>query len=389
MIEAKTISILEENDRRAGELAWLELHDVMDGAPDWVIVFVAGNKDATQVMAGFVEKKPSKTRVLGCSSFAEIGEEGGLTRSVTAMGIRLGGDVEAEGFLVEGLSGREREGGKELGEQAKAFGPKFLILLADGLINTDRLLSGLQDTLGETFPIVGGMAIDDGKFERAYEVLDHRVISGGAVALGLRGKVELVAGARSGWMPIGATRTCTKVENGDTVLEIDGRPSLDLYLEYLGPKASEMPRVSADFPIAIVGGITASKGMLGDGESIACLRAVKAVDEARRALVFGGDIPEGAKIRMTRGTRDDVIRGANDVGAEVVRSLPNPSIAFFFDCGGRKMVLGPRYGDELKATFAALRGVPKIGFYCAGEFSPVQDITKHHDETFTMALVRG
>ncbi|MDI1450083.1 FIST N-terminal domain-containing protein [Polyangium sp. 6x1] len=387
MIEAKTISIQHDDAREAGALARGELFDVLGKAPDFVLLFVAGHLDAAVVMEGFGRDLPARTRVVGCSTFAEIGEEGGLTRSVTAMGLCFGGGVEAEGFLVENLAGREREAGRSLGEQAKAFGPKLLVLLADGLVNTDRLVLGMQDVLGSTFPIVGGMAIDDGRFERAYEILDRRVISGGAVALGLRGPVELVAGAKSGWVPIGATHTCTRVENGNVVLEIDGRPALDLYLEYLGPRAGEMPSVSADFPIGIVGGLDGVPRV--EGESIALLRSVKGVDEARRALVFGGDIPEGAKIRMTRATRDDVIRGANEVGAKLVASMPKPSLALFFDCGGRKMVLGPRYREELGETFARLEGVPKVGFYCAGEFSPVDGVTMHHDETFTMALLRG
>ncbi|MRG94581.1 FIST signal transduction protein [Polyangium spumosum] len=379
MIEAKTISIQHDDAREAGALAWGELSDGLGRAPDFVLLFIAGHLDAHVVMEGFGRDLPARTRVVGCSTFAEIGEEGGLSRSVTAMGLCLGGGVEAEGFSVEDLAGREREAGRELGERARAFGPKLLVLLADGLVNTDRLIQGLQDILGATFPIVGGMAIDDGRFERAYEILDRRVLSGGAVALGFRGPVELVAGAKSGWVPIGATHICTRVENGNVVLEIDGRPALDLYLEYLGPRAGEMPSVSADFPIGIVDA----------QEAIALLRSVKGVDEARRALVFGGDIPEGARIRMTRATRDDVIRGANEVGAKLVASMPEPSLALFFDCGGRKMVLGPRYREELRETFARLEGVPKVGFYCAGEFSPVDGVTMHHDETFTMALLRG
>ena len=387
MIEAKTVSIQHDDAEEAGALVWESFFDVLGKAPDFVLLFVAGHLDARVVMEGFGRDLPARTRVVGCSTFAEIGEEGGLTRSVTAMGLCLGGGVEAEGFLVENLAGREREAGRGLAEQTKAFGPKLLVLLADGLVNTDRLVEGMQDVLGRTFPIVGGMAIDDGRFERAYEILDRRVISGGAVALGLRGPVELVAGAKSGWVPIGSTHTCTRVENGNVVLEIDGRPALDLYLEYLGPRAGEMPSVSADFPIGIVGGLEGVRR--AEGEAIALLRSVKGVDEARRALVFGGDIPEGAKIRMTRATRDDVIRGANEVGAKLVASMPNPSLALFFDCGGRKMVLGPRYREELRETFARLPGVPKVGFYCAGEFSPVDGVTMHHDETFTMALLRG
>ncbi|HSN98141.1 MAG TPA: FIST N-terminal domain-containing protein [Candidatus Nanopelagicales bacterium] len=387
MIKAASVSSVHEGSLEAGKIAAEELLAELGGQPDVVLAFVSARYDQAQVVEGLYRKLDARTRLVGCSSFAEINDEEGLSGSVAVMGMRLGG-VAHESFLVRELGGREREGGRDLGAAAKAFGPNLLILLADGLVNTDQLLLGIQDELGPTFPIVGGMAIDEAKFERAFQIRDREVISGGAVALALRGQVELLSGAKSGWAPIGAARRCTKVEDGNVVLEIDGRPALSLYQDYLGPRAQEMPGVSTEFPIGIVGGLAGTQRMQDD-EAILLLRSVKAVDESRQALIFGGDIPEGAIVRMTRATRADVIRGANELGEKLSASMPEPSLALFFNCGGRKMVLGPRYNEELKETFARLRGVPKIGFYSAGEFSPVGGVTMHHDETFTMALIKG
>ena len=82
--------------------------------------------------------------------------------------------------------------------------------------------------------------------------------------------------------------------------------------------------------------------------------------------------------------------GADEAGAKVCAALPRPTIAFFFDCMARKIVLGPRYKDELRATFARLGpDVPKVGFYTFGELSPVEGTTMHHEETFTIALLQA
>jgi hypothetical protein len=387
MMKAASVSSVHESALSAGKIAAEELLAALGGQPDVALAFVSARYDQAKVVEGLYERLDARARLVGCSSYAEINDEEGLSGSVALMGIRTGG-VQHASFLVRDLAGREREGGRELGAGARAFGPSLLILLADGLVNTDQLLLGMQDELGPTFPIVGGMSIDEAKFERTTQIRDREVISGGAVALGLKGQVELLSGARSGWTPIGAARRCTRVEGGNVVLELDGRPALSLYKDYLGPRAEEMPGVSIEYPIGIVGGLAGTQ-RLDDDEAILLLRSVKGVDEARQALIFGGDIPEGAEVRMTRGTRAEVIRGASELGERLCAAMPDPSLALFFNCGGRKMVLGSRYTEELRDTFSRLRGVPKIGFYSAGEFSPVGGVTMHHDETFTMALIKG
>lgn len=386
MIQAASVSSAHESSLEAGKIAAEELLDQLGAQPDVALAFISAHYNQAEVVEGLYRKLDPEVRLVGCSSYAEINDEEGLSHSVALMGMRMGA-VGYEPLLVRDLAGRERDGGRELGEAARSFGASLLILLADGLVNTDQLLLGLQDVLGSTFPIVGGMAIDEARFEQAFQIRDREVISGGAVALAFKGEVELLAGAKSGWTPIGATRRCTRVEGGNVVVEIDGKPALSLYRDYLGERASEMPGVSIDFPIGVVGGLAGTQRM--EDEAILLLRSVKGVDEARQALIFGGDIPEGAEVRMTRATRQEVIRGANELGAKLCAAMPEPSLALFFNCGGRKMVLGPRYNEELKETFARLEGVPKIGFYSAGEFSPVGGVTMHHDETFTMALLRG
>ena len=93
---------------------------------------------------------------------------------------------------------------------------------------------------------------------------------------------------------------------------------------------------------------------------------------------------------MTRATKEDVIAGAGYATERVMSSMPGPSLAFFFDCAARKMVLGRRYKQELSSPIEQIgERVPKIGFYTYGELSPVQGVTMHHEVTFTIALLRA
>lgn len=388
MMKAHTSSVVHENAQRAGSDLAHELNEEFDGAPDLVLMFVSAKYDVSAVMAGFYGVFKENVRVAGCTSYAEIDQRGGKTESVTAMGLKFGGGVAATTISGTMRNGDSRELGRRLGGEAKGLGATMLIVFPDGLaVNGTQFLLGLQDVLGTSFPIIGGVAADLGHFTQTYEIHDRQVISGGAVVAVLTGPLKVTTAAKSGWIPVGATRRANKVENGNVCLEIDGRPALDLYEEYLGPRAKEMPEVSIEFPIGMIGGVPSTQRLADD--SILLLRAIKGVDRKRRAIVFGGDLPEGAEIRMTTATKTDVIEGADEAGARAIAEMPKAAVALIFDCMARKVVLGPRYRDELKHTFAKLGDIPRIGFYTYGELSPVQGVTMHHDETFTIALIEG
>lgn len=387
MIHAATVSIVHDDSFLAGRDAVDELVEELGDQPHLVIMFASAHYEQEKLLAGVWSRLDASVKLAGCSSYAEINSREALNKSVTMMGMRLTGlDVQTYGRVFHGES---RDFGRSLASEAKEFGATLLMVFPDGMrVNGTQFLLGLQDVLGAQFPIIGGVAADTGDFTKTWEYHGRDVLVGGASVVAFKGPIKLVTAARSGWMAVGATRKATKVEGGNVLLEIDSRPALDLYKEYLGNRVGEMPTVSIDFPVGVVDGLPGKERAPGD--EILLLRALKGVDEKRRAIIFGGDIPQDAFIRMTRATKEDVIDGANNAGNEVHQAMTDPSIALVFNCMARKVVLGPRYKQELEATFAKLGSkIPKIGFYTLGELSPVQGTTMHHDETFTIALLKA
>lgn len=386
-MRAATASIVHEDSEQAGREVAAELLDELGGKPDLVLVFASARYEPEALLRGIWSRLPEGVELAGCSSCAEIGAEEALSGSVTAMGIQLGG-VACATFAVPGIQGRSRDAGRELGELAQGFAPSLLIVLPDGIgTNSAQLVEGLQEALGRRLPIVGGVAADELEFRRTWELRGREVLHGAAVAVALKGEVEIVSAARGGWQPVGAPRTCTRVEDGKLLLELDGAPALAIYKDFLGDRAANLQTAGLEFPLGVVGGMPGEYQV--SDEQILVVRAVQGVDEERQALRCSGEIHEGARIRLTRGTKEDLIQGAASAVEEAARELPEASLALFFDCAGRKVVLGPRYKDEIAAAFARLGDVPRIGFYTYGELSPVQGVTLHHDETFTMALLRG
>jgi hypothetical protein len=83
--------------------------------------------------------------------------------------------------------------------------------------------------------------------------------------------------------------------------------------------AAEMPAVSIEFPIGVVGGILGTQRQTDD--SLLLVRAIFRVDEPRGALILGGDIPEGAEVRVTRATKQDIVKGAEEATARAMEAM--------------------------------------------------------------------
>lgn len=384
-MRAKTVSIAQENAYQAGREAAQELLIEM-AHPDLVMVFSTYRHAPEQVLEGLWSCLPRSARMIGCSSFAEIGAEEGLAGSVTLMGIEFG-VVEWQIFKLDDVGGSSDDAGAQLAGMIQPFDPRLVVILPDGMrANSVKLVRAMQEVLGQECPIIGGVSSEGLEFVRTFELFDREVIDGGVVALALRGPIRVATCARAGFQPVGVLRTCTRVEGGKLVLELDGKSALDIYKDFLGPGVAERPNIGTEFPLAVVN--DAAGDYMSSDERSQVIRVVRMLDEERGALLCGGDIDEGAKVRLTRATKEDLIAAARSATEQVTTAMPNAKIAFLFNCAGRRLVLGGRHQDEIAATFSLLgEDVARIGFYTYGEIAPVAGSNMYHDETFTLALI--
>ena len=385
---AQTVSIVHEDAYQAGRQTAAELLAQMGRPPDVVLAFVTSRHAPEAALEGLWSLLPARTRLLGCSSFAEIGAEEAVAGSVTVMGIAFE-RVEWATFKLEleEARGSSITAGRVLGERLAGFRPKLVILLADGMtINSTKLVRALQEALGPECPVVGGVASEGLQLVRTFELFEREVLEGGVVALALRGPVTVATSARAGFQPVGVTRTCTRVEDDKLILELDGESALGLYKGFLGPDVAGRPNIGTEFPLAIIEG--PGGDYMASDERSQVIRRVQRLDEARGALLCSAGVYEGARVRMTRATKRDLIAAATSAAARARHALPNAKLGLCFDCAGRRLVLGGRYQEEIRDAFAALDPeLPKIGFYTYGEIAPVDGTNMVHDETFTLALV--
>jgi hypothetical protein len=168
------------------------------------------------------------------------------------------------------------------------------------------------------------------------------------------------------------------------LVELDGRPALELYKEYLGELASGLPATGLLFPLALRAHATDEKSLV---------RTILAVDEEHQSMTFAGDMPEGSLARLMRANFDRLIDGASEAASLAGRmhdSATDPTLAIAISCVGRRLVLGERAEEEIEATLDILPGgTRQIGFYSYGEISPyTQGACDLHNQTMTLTTIR-
>ena len=272
--------------------------------------------------------------------------------------------------------------GTRLAEQivANANAPVTAVLvLSDGLrVNGTPLVDGMAAVLPGA-AIFGGLAGDGVDFASTWVLARGVLAEGQIVAVGLCGeRLRTRHGSGGGGTIFGPERAITR-SLGNVLYELDGRPALALYKEYLGDLASGLPATALLFPLAV---------RIGDA-SHTIVRTVLSVNEAELSMTFAGDIPEGATAQLLRAAPDELI----DAAADAVRACgevhsTSDFLAFGVSCVARRLVLGERVDEELEVVAALLPpGTPFVGFYAYGEISPATGRCELHNQTMTITTL--
>jgi hypothetical protein len=188
-------------------------------------------------------------------------------------------------------------------------------------------------------------------------------------------------GSKGGWDFFGPERVITR--SRDNVLyELDGRPALDLYKEYLGDRAAELPAAAWLFPLSI-------RANRSDVNRV--VRTVLSVDDAEKSLTFAGNVPKGHLAQLMRANFDRLVDGAAGAASELRPALNGngPTLCIAVSCVGRRLVLGERAEEEVEAVLEALEPhTRQVGFYSYGELSPYANgRCDLHNQTMTLTAI--
>ncbi|MFB1487001.1 MULTISPECIES: FIST signal transduction protein [unclassified Thiocapsa] len=374
---------IEMFDYRPADGWGIETFPAMDSEQTLVLAF--GDSAFLDDPAPFAALRSAypKARLMGCSTAGEI-RDTQVQDGTLVVAVARFEDTRLETAVVPaGLSNRSRETGIALAEQLAAPDLKGILVLSDGLhVNGSQLVDGLNAVLKGSVIVTGGLAGDGDRFQRTWVLDQDRPVELTVAALGLYGeRVRIGHGSRGGWDIFGPERRVTRAA-GNQLFELDGRPALQLYKEYLGELASGLPATALRFPLAL-------RADAGDEKRL--VRTILAVDEEDGSMTFAGDIPEGSLAQLMRTNLDHLVDGAEDAALMTRNSGSNGerTLAIAISCVGRRMVLGERADEEVEATLEALPpGTRQVGFYSYGEIAPyASGACDLHNQTMTLTTI--
>jgi len=321
--------------------------------------------------------------VLGCSTAGEICGTEVSDHTVVAMAIRFDhSSVQTRYGRISDAAHSAAEG-RRLAEQLPREGLVHVMVLAEGLnVNGSELAAGLRQGLPSSVAVTGGLAADGADFSKTCVSLDGQSGDGGVALVGFYGdRLRVGYGSLGGWDPFGPERVVTR-SRGNVLYELDGSSALDLYKDYLGEHASDLPASGLLFPLSL----------RGEGNEPGLVRTILAINEESRSLVFAGDIPEGRFARLMKANVDRLIDGAHGAAGASHAALGAvaPDLAILISCVGRKLVLKQRVEEEAESVREVLGpGTAMAGFYSYGEIAPFANSVRCelHNQTMTITTL--
>jgi hypothetical protein len=324
-----------------------------------------------------------KAHIVGCSTAGEIHDASILDESM-AMALAQFESTKLRSVSQElNQASDSYECGKKIGKTLNDQDLSAVLILSIGTdVNGTELVNGINAEIPSHVPVTGGLAADGERFERTWIVHGDRIEERSVVAVGFYGeKLRIGFGSMGGWDIFGPLRRITR-SNANVLFELDGKPALELYKEYLGERAKGLPATALLFPLTL---------HLSDPDNRSVVRTVLGVDEKEQSMIFAGDMPEGSLAQMMKANFDRLIDGAMGAAVQARDPLKGyaPVLSVAISCVGRRLVLGSRIEEELEVVLEALPpGTTQIGFYSYGEISPTASgFCDLHNQTMTLTTI--
>jgi hypothetical protein len=345
-------------------------------------LFGTGKHDALKLNEGVRSVLGDRARLVGGSAAGIITNDR-LAYAGYQVGVAVlsSSTLKTDVFTAE-LAKGERVAGVELGEKLGAAtfdGTPNVILMYDALRKTAQggppqlnlatpLLEGMSKAMTAWPPTAGvGLLGDVMMLAPPVQWVDARTAHQEAVAValaggGLRMDTLILHGCR----PSSGYHKVTKAE-GNAVLELDGKPALDVISELMGPG------VGLDsFPLFVTLGVNKGEKFADFAEENYANRLCLAVDKERRALImFEPDLIAGSEVQLMRRAI-----GFDYIGTEIGALLERlgdrkPLFALYIDCLGRAGAYCGMDQEEAAEVQQHLKNIPLLGVYSGVEIARV------------------
>lgn len=350
--------------------------------PNFICLFFSSSEVKQGENLSLIAERFPDATVIGCSTAGEISESQISDDTISVLAIHF--DKVTLGCAkqpVENVSD-SYDSARKVGLELKRDDLKALLVLSPGLnINGSDVTRGFSDAVGSKVVVFGGLAGDGVDFKETFTLLNAQPSHNEIVAVGFYGEnFKISTGSKGGWSPFGPARRVTKSED-NILYELDGKPALDLYKEYLGDKAENLPASGLFYPFSILKEDHSQSGLI---------RTILDVNHEDKSLILAGNLPAGSFVCLMHADIDELIEGAEGAARDSRIDSAGDSAAFLISCVGRRIVMSDDAVEEVEAVKNILGENTSIaGFYSYGEISPFETTgkTELHNQTMTVAYI--
>lgn len=365
--------------------------------PVLALLFSTGQHDPAQLYAGVRAVVGTTPRLMGGYGVGIITRDH-LSYDNSEVGLALfeSDTLHINMFLETGLNNGEAAVGEALGKQianANAPSDASLLLLYDtvNLVSgqfkmnmATPLMQGMSRQMADWPPMAGMGMLGDMQLQPTWQWFDDRIEQQAAMALLLSGGIRMDTVILHGCRPASGYRTITKTD-GATVLEIDGRPTLDVIAELLGP---DVGLSWEDYAFFVTLGVNRGDKYGEYREEDYANRLCIGVDAERKGMVmFENDLEAGMEIQIMRRSVDFQYIGERVRHLLSLSAGRKPVFAFYIDCAGRAAAYSGMEEEEAVEVQTALPAdIPLLGVYSGVEIAKVGGRVQALDWTGVLCL---
>jgi hypothetical protein len=362
--------------------------------PDFVFMFGSIGYDQPSLVRA-VREATGGAPLTGCSAVGTLNgddaDESNFSVVVTAIS---SDDLWWHNGLATGLEGDPRAVGQRVAKDLMPHlsadtiglfvfpdGVKDFIVPTNNLV--DNFFAGLEENLpSERFlPLWGGGAGNNfNNFASpTYQYCDDEVITDGVSYALLSGKTQAGWAISHACIPIGGERIVTRSE-GNIIYEIDGKPAMEVFEEYIPEGALTHDRDWARYAISLALCFRAPS-YIKDEEYI--VRGMPSVSMADGSITVQTEVSEGTSVWLSSRDKEKISTGFDRMAAQIKDQLEGekPKLVFQFECGTRgKVMFREREKLQILRRFRQSLDpdAPWAGFYTVGEIGPVEEHNLRH-----------
>lgn len=270
--------------------------------------------------------------------------------------------------------------------------PAFIIANSGVALDGEPIVEGIVqgfgnavNSLGKEVTIFGGKAADDLALESTFVFTNSKNNNCALLALIIdENKIDVRGIATCGWNAIGTTKTVTK-SDGSIVYTIDGKPALDMLMNYLGVEIKQ----EGDKEIVTFLSSWYYPLQLERENVDPVIRTAMFANSKDRSLICSGNVPQGSKIKFSLPPDFDSI----DKVVEDCKSIKDDAkqqadALIMFSCVSRYLSFGIVTKEEIEQV-QKIWDAPMAGFFSYGEYGKSKTgSNEYHNNTCCVVALK-